>query len=659
MTTLHFSNIISTSTKLFFFILPFFFADMNILPLLILLLASTQSQGNDATFIRNGYIFSPKGTMFPTSSAFKLVVTINKNILADHLLNTQVVASTLLNYLNDTANTTHSNQNVTSKLERIFYKDTNNSKELHFMLHQELLTVLNHAKLLTQLFTQKDQKTVEKRAIIPWVGKLNSFLFGSATDERVDSLQKRILELENFNSDSIHFLQSNEAALNNTINVVNSLVDNVNKLTKISKLIKSEKILLDRLSNIVLHMSQDGMLLAAVSLLNSVVSEMKTQAYRLTNSINLARQYTLSPSLLPHDQFLHILHNISHSHSLLFEPSPTTLPIFYEIARVELQSSNDMFIFKITLPLRDHFTYPLNLYDVRPYIFPHVTNGTLCREPVFFVLPEPDGLLAVAQSGLNTMVTEDNPNCRSLQDNTLIVCISINIYTRPTSCPASIFLQTTPDFNCIPKIIPQPRTKFYNIGPHSFYVSPNSKKASITCYPAHGPPTSQITQLDTQGFITIPPQCTLAIDSMLIPSPVTIEDHLNINLSMPLTDLAINIPEESSHLILQNKEVINDWLNISQIPLHLDHLTTRINEKIKFHHLPSATTTVTVSTVVAILIGVALTIAIYALMKLVTLQQPVADLTRKLTIFNNHFQRRNNRKTPQERCPKDEDIPLA
>ena len=58
------------------------------------------------------------------------------------------------------------------------------------MLHQELLTVLNHAKLLTQLFTQKDQKIVEKRAIIPWVGKLNSFLFGSATDERVDSLQK-------------------------------------------------------------------------------------------------------------------------------------------------------------------------------------------------------------------------------------------------------------------------------------------------------------------------------------------------------------------------------------------------------------------------------------------------------------------------------------
>ena len=632
---------------------------MNILPLLILLLASTQSRGSDATFIRNGYIFSPKGTMFPTSSAFKLVVTINKNILADHLLNTQVVASTLLNYLNDTANTTHSNQNVTSKLEKIFYKETSNSKELHFMLHQELLTVLNHAKLLTQLFTQKDQKKVEKRAIIPWVGKLNSFLFGSATDERVDSLQKRILELENFNSDSIHFLQSNEAALNNTINVVNSLVDNVNKLTRISKLIKSEKILVDRLSNIVLHMSQDGMLLAAVSLLNSVVSEMKTQAYRLTNSINLARQYTLSPSLLPHDQFLHILHNISHSHSLLFEPSSTTLPIFYEIARVELQSSNDMFIFEITLPLRDHFTYPLNLYDVRPYIFPHVTNGTLCREPVFFVLPEPDGLLAVAQSGLNTMVTEDNPNCRSLQDNTLIVCNSVNIYTRPTSCPASIFLQTTPDFNCIPRIIPQPRTKFYHIGPHSFYVSPNSKKASITCYPAHGPPTSQITQLDTQGFITIPSQCTLAIDSVLIPSPVTIEDHLNINLSMPLTDLAINIPEESSHLILQNKEVIKDWLNISQIPLHLDHLTTRINEKIKFHHLPSATTTVTVSTVVAILIGVALTIAIYALMKLVTLQQPVADLTRKLTIFNNHFQRRNNRKTPQERCPNDEDIPLA
>ena len=127
--------------------------------------------------------------------------------------------------------------------------------------------------------------------------------------------------------------------------------------------------------------------------------------------------------------------------NLFIEPTSSTLPIFYKIANVELHNTDNMFIFEIVLPLRDHFTNPLSLYHVTPYMFPHIYNGTLSHESVYLILPETKGLLAVAQSCLNTMIEKGQPNCKSINQNSLIVCFSVALYNIPASCLASIFLQ--------------------------------------------------------------------------------------------------------------------------------------------------------------------------------------------------------------------------
>ena len=282
---------------------------MNLLHPFILLLISTYSLGNVATFIRNGYIFEPKGTMFPTSTIFKITVILNKNTLSEHLYNLHSTSFRVLNYFNDTStDTLHTPQthNI-NNTETIASRKGHEPYQLRQLLQQELSTVLNHVNLLTMLFAQPKHPAKGKRAILPWVGKLNSFLFGSATDKRVDTLLKRINELEEFNSNNLHILEGHEAALNNTITIVNSLVDNVNKLAQIGKLMQSENQYISRLAEIEQNMSRDSLLLASLSLLNSVVSEVKTQAYRLTEAITHARQNTLSSALLPHNQFLQSL----------------------------------------------------------------------------------------------------------------------------------------------------------------------------------------------------------------------------------------------------------------------------------------------------------------------------------------------------------------
>ena len=588
---------------------------MNILHLFIFCLVPSFSLGNNAAFIRNGYIFKPKGAMFPTTTIFKLIVTLNKHTLSNHLHNLHSTSSMVLQYFNDTSTeTTHSPQNLTTNSsDVILSRKGHNSHQLRQLLRQELSTVLNHVNLLTSLFSQQEHPDKEKQAILPWIGKLNSFLFGSPTDERVDVLQDKINKLEDFNFNNLHYIQSHEAILNNTITVVNSLVDNVNKLAQIGKLLQSEKQYISRLAEVAQHMSQDSMLLASLSLLNSVVSEVKTQAYRLTEAITQARQNSLSSSLLPHDQFLQTLQNISNTHSLFIEPTSSTLPIFYKIANVELHNTDNMFIFEIVLPLRDHFTNPLSLYHVTPYMFPHIYNGTLSHESVYLILPETKGLLAVAQSGLNTMIEKGQPNCKSINQNSLIVCFSVVLYNLPASCPASIFLQRPIDHQCTPSLVPHPRTTFYNFGPQHLYVAPNSRRASLSCYPSNGPPSSKTIMLQTQGFMTIPKLCTLSIDSTLVPAPTSTDVQVQINLPMPLTDLSINIPQDSSSLIMNNRNIIRKMLNISTLPINLDKITSHLSQIKDFDHIPSITTTVTLSTTAVVCIGVTMAITIFTL----------------------------------------------
>ena len=502
-------------------------------------------------------------------------------------------------------------------------------------------TILNHINLLTQLFTHQQKSSKGKRALLPWVGKLNSFLFGSATDGRVNTLQKRITELEEFTSNNLHYLESHEAALNNTITVVNSLVDNVNKLAQIGKLLQSEKQYISRLADMTQHMSQDSMLLASLSLLNSVVSEVKTQAYRLTDAITCARQNILSSSLLPHNQFLKILHNISNTHTLFIEPTSSTLQIFYRIADVNLYNNDNMLMFEIVLPLKDHFTNPLNLYYVKPYIFPYKVNNTRSDESIYLVLPEAKGLLAVAQSGLNTIIEKGQPNCKSINDDSLIVCFSVPLYTLPASCPASIYLQQPSNQYCSPSIVPQPKTAFYNFGEQDFYVAPNSRRASLTCYSSHGPPTSKTIILEHQGFIKIPKLCTLSVDFTLVPAPTSVDGQTKLNLSVLLTDLIINIPQKSADLIWENKVLIKEILNTSTIPIHMDKITSHVNKLKMLAHLPSAPTTISISTTVMAMMAIVIALTIYTLLRLRRLRQPVSELTLKLVSLNNHIQRRN------------------
>ena len=189
-------------------------------------------------------------------------------------------------------------------------------------------------------------------------------------------------------------------------------------------------------------------------------------------------------------------------------------------------------------------------------MFPHNLNNTMSNDSIYLILPEPKGLLAVAQSGLNTIIEKGQPNCKSINDDSLIVCFSVPLYTLPTSCPANVFFQQTSNYYCSPSIVPHPKTTFYNYGEQDFYVAPSSRTASLSCYPSHGPPNSRTIMLKSQGFITIPKLCLLSVDSTLIPAPTTIEGQAKINLSVPLTDLAINMPKESTSLILENKQLI-------------------------------------------------------------------------------------------------------
>ena len=642
--TLHRSNEYSLSTE------------MKILQLFIFFLACFLSLGNEAIFIRNGYIYEAKGTMFPTSTVFKLVVTLDKNILSRHLYNLHLTSASVLNYFsNFTSNTIDPPHTIiTNTTEEVMSRRGNNPHQLRQLLHQELLTILNHVNLLTQLFTQQEKLNKEKRALLPWVGKLNSFLFGSATDERVNTLQKKISELEGFTSNNLYYLKSHEAALNNTITVVNSLIDNVNKLAQIGSLLQSEKQYISRLADVTRHMSQDSMLLASLSLLNSVVSEVKTQAYRLTDAITQARQSTLSASLLPHNQFLHTLHNISKTHSLFIEPTSDTLPIFYKIADVKLYNNENMFMFEIVLPLKDFFTSPLNLYSAKPYIFPYTLNNTQTIESVYLVLPEAKGLLAVAQSGLNTIIEKGQSNCKSINDDSLIVCFSVPLYTLPASCPASIFLQKYSTQHCSPNIVPQPKTTFYMFGEQHFYVAPNSRRASLSCYPIDGPPTARTIILEHQGFTIIPPLCTLSVDSTLIPAPTSIEGQTKLNLSVPMTDLTINIPKKTAVLISENKNLIKGILNISTTPIHLDKISSHINQFKMVAHIPSAPTTISVSTIVTSIGIIATAIAVYTLFRLRRLRHPVSDLTNKLISLNNHIQKRSRNNTELQTIGREE-----
>ena len=93
-------------------------------------------------------------------------------------------------------------------------------------------------------------------------------------------------------------------------------------------------------------------------------------------------------------------------------------------------------------------------------------------------------------------------------------------------------------------------------------------------------------------------------------------------MSVSISDLTINIPEDSTSLILNNKITIDNMLNITGIPIRLKKVTSHLIELSKFDHKPSVEnktpsleTIIAFSSTVAILIGAIMILAVYLLQK--------------------------------------------
>ena len=244
-------------------------------------------------------------------------------------------------------------------------------KQFEFLGKEVRELELGHENLNILLREYQILMTRSKRSILPFVGKLSTFLFGTVNEEQLRGLKVAINQLRRQQSNLVHVVQEQITVMNRSRELIS---ENRLAINQINIKLRDLDMKMDNITQYLIHQifNLNDFLECYTQLLHtvSVLRQMIQNAYvfndHLKSELNVLGTGKISPEIISPKQLggllLSIKSEIPRLAKLPFNPE-RRLWQYYEILEASMFMDTDQIVIVLNIPLRDS-RFQFELYKV-------------------------------------------------------------------------------------------------------------------------------------------------------------------------------------------------------------------------------------------------------------------------------------------------------
>lgn len=446
-------------------------------------------------------------------------------------------------------------------------------------IHQGLLLSFGHYKDLSQTQTRS------RRALLPIVGDISSFLFGTVTEGDLQDIRSNIGKLAENQGRIIHdvkqsmslinmsrvYISENRKAIKDLVEYVSSVEERLDGVTEL---------LLDRVYSMEQFLNQFSQLTLILNEIKQATQRAVLYLENLRMDMNMLTMYHLSPSTISPGDLRDLLLEIEKQlpNSLSLPENVNNIWFYYKTLHCQAIAQGETIFIVITIPLLD-FGDKYDLFEAYNLPLPLSSNGTIQTGSTLknniqmtghYHLETNSFLINKDRTKFALLTNDEFAQCRSQY---LRICSPASaIY--PTNlnhfCVTALFLkkETLIKKYCKIMIIPYsvlPQAVYLNAGVWAI-ATQNPLKLTLVC---RGENAADVTAQPPLFFVKLNNSCHATNDYLAL--PMYFEKSTSVGAQDPLETL-LTTQELTRFEILNDFQKVMEKKNLTLIPESLKSL---------------------------------------------------------------------------------------
>ncbi|XP_045108474.1 uncharacterized protein LOC123503109 [Portunus trituberculatus] len=231
----------------------------------------------------------------------------------------------------------------------------------HILAFQERLKNL-HASMQDFLMhivaNDIPQPRRKKRGAINFIGSFANTLFGTATQDQVDIIHKRLQSLDSFTEEERKLLNVHSHVINVTLNELTNVHQTLEKLETATRVTKT---LMTKMEKHIENNEKSILSLEILLHIQLALTSIAADHINFKIGLQSMMETHISPNIVTNAFLLQLLDEISVKHELLFPPKPEYLGLHRAAIRVIHKTALHDLSFYLLVPLRG---IPADTFDV-------------------------------------------------------------------------------------------------------------------------------------------------------------------------------------------------------------------------------------------------------------------------------------------------------
>ena len=348
----------------------------------------------------------------------------------------------------------------------------------------------------------------KKRGAINFIGSFANTLFGTATQDQVDIIHKRLQSLDSFTEEERKLLNVHSHVINVTLNELTNVHQALEKLETATRVTKTLMTKMEK------HIENNEKSILSLEILLHVQLALTSIAADHINfkiGLQSMMETHISPNIVTNAFLLQLLDEISVKHELLFPPKPEYLGLHRAAIRVIHKTALHDLSFYLLVPLRGIPADTFDVFRMTSLPFPISKSDA-------FLMHQPSRKYLVINKARNQFfLTDDFDDCR-MSDDILICPPNQPIYSTNTDCcEVAIFLHKPSVSDICNTLIVKSFKPIFVDQPSGWnYATSKPLDITVNCKNSSIPTTRHI--INGTGLLKVSQGCSIHSDTFSLPA---------------------------------------------------------------------------------------------------------------------------------------------
>ena len=530
-------------------------------------------------------LFKDRGNLELSGRSYYVILEINLNNLLDSIAPIGLGIEEITNGLDSELNYLESQLPRRTNKRLIPESDQNVTRfdQLYEVLSE---TMREHLRFLTKDLMQRHHGLLDfvrslensendevgghrdARGLVDGGGSLLSWIFGLATENEISETNEILERASNLGEESRKMLNLHTKILNNSAVQFEMIKTHLNRVDDCLDQVRNNVLVL---SNYILNnnnhqfrMEHSLIITNSLAYASSAITDLATQFITLKQGLNKLRQGYINSELMPPDEILNLISQISKKNlNPILPPSEEYLPALYKYIRVQSLPHSPL-SFIISIPLEGDPRIHLKVYEI--FSLPHPINNQLTL--TYTDLPR---YIAISDDRRIFIEYESLDSCRH-HGQKYLCPIEVPVYREGApSCALSLFKGLKDTTDCQKHFSPAlVRPLLTRTSAGWLYSISQEDKITITCM---GDVSSVIVKPGS-GKINVKDNCKITSRQFLLPGSADTGGEIRIYNVSTVEPFHLNLSnsEIESVNLLNSSAIFDDVMSLAHNKLSLKSL---------------------------------------------------------------------------------------